>query len=167
MAVNEAEKTQVNEMVNDFMRYQLNRRGLQWNTCPPLPRPSKVVLVLRTLGEEFITKYREEFSQMCGRLDMTPSVAQTAYMDVLNELFSEGITWGRIVGAFAFSVELSALCVEKNWSELVDSIASWLSSYVCTRLLPWIKDHQGWVSSVQPCVGRTGAFKRSQRLPRC
>lgn len=144
MAVNEAEKIQVNEMVNDFMRYQLNRRGLQWNTCPPLPRPSKVALVLRTLGDEFITKYREEFTQMCGRLDMTPSVAQTAYMDVLNELFSEGITWARIVGAFAFSVELSALCVEKNWSELVDSIASWLSSYVCTRLLPWIRDHQGW-----------------------
>ncbi|KAH6937469.1 hypothetical protein HPB50_000731 [Hyalomma asiaticum] len=144
MAVNEAEKTQVNELVNDFMRYQLNRRGLQWNTCPPLPRPSKVSLVLRTLGDEFVTKYREEFTQMCGRLDMTPSVAQTAYTDVLNELFSEGITWARIVGAFAFSVELSALCVEKNWSELVDSIASWLSSYVCTRLLPWIKDHQGW-----------------------
>ncbi|KAH8041177.1 hypothetical protein HPB51_013837 [Rhipicephalus microplus] len=146
MAVNEAEKTQVNELVNDFMRYQLNRRGVQWNTCPPLPRPSKVSLVLRTLGDEFVTKYREEFTQMCGRLDMTPSVAQTAYTDVLNELFSEGITWARIVGAFAFSVELSALCVEKNWSELVDSIASWLSSYVCTRLLPWIKDHQGWVS---------------------
>lgn len=144
MAVNETDKTQVSEMVNDFLRYQLNRRDLQWTTCPPLPRPSKVVLVLRTLGDEFLAKYRDEFVQMCGRLDLTPSVAQTAFLDVLNELFSEGITWSRIVGAFAFSFELSAHCVEKNWSDLVDGIASWLSSYVCTRLLPWIQDHGGW-----------------------
>lgn len=146
MAVNETDKTQVSEMVNDFLRYQLNRRDLQWTTCPPLPRPSKVVLVLRTLGDEFLAKYRDEFVQMCGRLDLTPSVAQTAFLDVLNELFSEGITWSRVVGAFAFSFELSAHCVEKNWSDLVDGIASWLSSYVCTRLLPWIQDHGGWVS---------------------
>lgn len=145
MAASEAEKIQVAELVNDFLRYELNRRGLQWNTCPPLPpRPGKVSVALRTLGSEFLTKYREEFTQMCGRLELTPSIAQTAFLDVINELFSEGITWARIVGAFAFSLELAAHCVEKNWSDLVDGIASWLASYVCTRLLPWIRDHQGW-----------------------
>ncbi|XP_064456102.1 bcl-2-like protein 1 [Ornithodoros turicata] len=161
MAVNDADKTQASEIVNDFMRYQLNRRGHTWNNCPALPRPSKVCLVLRTLGDEFLTKYRDEFTQMCARLELTPSLAQAAFLGVLNELFSEGITWSRIVGAFAFSTELSSHCVEKNWADLVDSIASWLSSYVCTRLLPWIQDHQGWDGLIAYSEDREGRSTES------
>ncbi|XP_054553586.1 apoptosis regulator BAX-like [Talpa occidentalis] len=66
------------------------------------------------------------------------------FSEVAREIFSDGITWGKIVTLFCFASKLvlKALCTDMR--ELITSIVGWTLDFIRKRLLPWIQEQGGW-----------------------
>lgn len=55
---------------------------------------------LREAGDEFELRYRRAFSDLTSQLHITPGTAYQSFEQVVNELFRDGVNWGRIVAFF-------------------------------------------------------------------
>ncbi|XP_038014562.1 bcl-2-like protein 1 isoform X1 [Motacilla alba alba] len=111
-------------------------------------RAANVRQALREAGDEFELRYRRAFSDLTSQLHITPSTAYQSFEQVVNELFRDGVNWGRIVAFFSFG---GALCVEsvvKEMRVLVKRIVSWMTTYLTDHLDPWIQENGGWLLSV-------------------
>ena len=135
-------------LVADYLKYRLEQRGLEWQECPAgLPTPGRVQLTLRTLGDEFEQRYTEVFEEMCNQLHITPNTAHPTFVAIVNELFSDGVKWGRVVALFAFGGSLAVQCCEREMPLLLDQIVDWISDYVDNHLQSWIVENGGWVGT--------------------
>lgn len=117
-------------------------------------RAADVRQALREAGDEFELRYRRAFSDLTSQLHITPSTAYQSFEQVVNELFRDGVNWGRIVAFFSFG---GALCVEsvvKEMRVLVKRIVSWMTTYLTDHLDPWIQENGGWVRT--PLCGGGG-----------
>ena len=85
------------------------------------------------------------FDDMCNQLHITPNNAQATFVTIVNELFSDGIKWGRIVALFAFSGALAVQCVQKEMPLLVEQVVDWTVAYVDGHLMSWIVQNGDWV----------------------
>jgi len=83
---------------------------------------------------------------MCRQLHITPNNAQATFVTIVNELFSDGIKWGRVVALFAFSGALAVQCVQKEMPLLVDQVVDWTVAYIDGHLMSWIVQNGDWVS---------------------
>lgn len=148
--MNGMEEISTKMLVSDYVNFRLEKQNLEWPgpDKPTLPQPGQVARTMRVLGEEFENRYTEVFQQMCNQLHITPNTAYPTFTAIVNELFSDGVKWGRIVALFSFGGSLAVQCVEKEMPPLVDQIVDWVSAYVDNRLQSWINEHGGWVSNV-------------------
>ncbi|XP_032206947.1 bcl-2-like protein 1 isoform X1 [Mustela erminea] len=105
---------------------------------------------LREAGDEFELRYRRAFSDLTSQLHITPGTAYQSFEQVVNELFRDGVNWGRIVAFFSFGGALCVESVDKEMQALVSRIATWMATYLNDHLEPWIQENGGWV--------RTGLF---------
>jgi len=85
------------------------------------------------------------FDDMCNQLHITPNNAQATFVTIVNELFSDGIKWGRIVALFAFSGALAVQCVQKEMPLLVEQVVDWTVAYIDGHLMSWIIQNGDWV----------------------
>ncbi|XP_063003517.1 bcl-2-like protein 1 [Elgaria multicarinata webbii] len=99
---------------------------------------------LREAGDEFELRYRRAFSDLTSQLHITPGTAYQSFEQVVNELFRDGVNWGRIVAFFSFGGALCVESVDKEMQVLVGRIASWMATYLTEHLDPWIQDNGGW-----------------------
>uniref|UniRef100_S4RB20 BCL2 like 2 n=1 Tax=Petromyzon marinus TaxID=7757 RepID=S4RB20_PETMA len=99
---------------------------------------------MRASGDEFERRYRSAFAQLPAQLQVSQATLRARFSDVLDELFRDGVNWGRVVAFFAFGGALCAECVDKELPGLVSSVATWMTSYLEDRLLWWIDDNGGW-----------------------
>ncbi|XP_043946263.1 bcl-2-like protein 1 [Protopterus annectens] len=99
---------------------------------------------MQEAGNEFELRYRMAFNDLTSQLHITPSTAYQSFEQVVNELFRDGVNWGRIVAFFSFGGALCVECVEKEMGLLVVRIAEWMTTYLNNNLDPWIRDHGGW-----------------------
>lgn len=139
-------------LVQDYTKYRLEMKGLHWVGAPALPEPSPAQMTMRTLGVEFEERYTEVFQDMSNQIHVTPNTAHPTFTAIVNELFSDGIKWGRIVALFSFGGSLAVHCIEKEMPLLVDQIVDWVTQYVDTNLASWITQHGGWVSTHFKCT---------------
>ncbi|MEQ2288418.1 hypothetical protein AMECASPLE_022378 [Ameca splendens] len=113
---------------------------------PWAPRGSieAVKSALKDSADEFERLFTQSFSHLSLQLDITPDTAYHSFKAVLDELFKDGVNWGRVVGLFAFGGVLCVDCVQRNMSELVSRIADWMTIYLDEQLDPWIHSQGGW-----------------------
>ncbi|CAL1276183.1 unnamed protein product [Larinioides sclopetarius] len=137
-------------LISEFLQHKLGQCGYQW-TSPLISYmgasnslPPKVGAALRSLSEEFATQFKEQFVEMCEKLNINAENMKATLDGVANELFCEGIKWARIVALFVFGSELAIHCKNRNWLDLINIIAYSLATYISEKLLPWINDHGGW-----------------------
>ena len=71
--------------------------------------------------------------------------AYQSFEQVVNELFRDGVNWGRIVAFFSFGGALCVESVDKEMQVLVSRIATWMATYLNDHLEPWIQENGGWV----------------------
>jgi hypothetical protein len=135
-------------LVADYIMFRLRRANLPWDECPQLPEPGPVQRTMQVLGEAFEERYTEVFQGMADSLHLTPNTAQDSFMRIVNELFSDGIRWGRIVALVAFGGALSVQCIQLEMPGLVNDIVDWVTEYIDIVLMSWIQEQGGWVSSV-------------------
>ncbi|NXD87203.1 BCL2 regulator, partial [Halcyon senegalensis] len=113
------------------------------------PVPQVVHLALRQAGDEFSRRYQRDFAQMSGQLHLTPFTARGRFVAVMEELFRDGVNWGRIVAFFEFGGVMCVESVNREMSSLVDSIATWMTEYLNRHLHNWIQDNGGWDAFVE------------------
>ncbi|KAL0978614.1 hypothetical protein UPYG_G00172900 [Umbra pygmaea] len=99
---------------------------------------------LRDSVEEFELRYTRAFSDLSSQLHITPATAYCSFESVMDEVFRDGVNWGRVVGLFAFGGALCIECVEKDMSSLVARIADWMTIYLDKHIQPWIESQGGW-----------------------
>lgn len=104
---------------------------------------------LREAGDEFELRYRRAFSDLTSQLHITPGTAYQSFEQVVNELFRDGVNWGRIVAFFSFGGALCVESVDKEMQVLVSRIASWMATYLNDHLEPWIQENGGWDTFVE------------------
>ncbi len=137
--------TNTKHLVSDYVSHRLQKAGLEWPNCPTLSPPGRTARTMRALGDEFEQRYTEVFDEMVNQLHITPNTAHPTFTAIVNELFGDGIKWGRIVALFSFGGTLAVQCVEKEMPPLVDQIVDWVAGYVDSNLQSWITEHGGWV----------------------
>lgn len=123
---------------------------------PPHGGIEAVKAALVDSADEFELLFTQAFSDLSSQLDITPDTAYHSFRSVMDEVFKDGVNWGRIVGLFAFGGVLCVECVEKNMSELVPRIAEWMTMYLDERISPWIQSQGGWDSFAE-IFGRDAA----------
>ncbi|XP_038606433.1 bcl-2-like protein 1 [Tachyglossus aculeatus] len=168
------------DLVRDFVSYKLAQRGHNWGRLvdpeapdteatgaeggrAPAEADEAVRRTLREAGDEFEVRYRRAFSDLAWQLHITPATAYQSFEQVVNELFRDGINWGRVVAFFAFG---GALCVEsadKEMGPLVGRIGRWMATYLDSRLDPWIRDNGGWDTFVELYGNDAAAQSRKEQ----
>nr|8IQK_A Chain A, Bcl-2-like protein 1 [Homo sapiens]8IQK_C Chain C, Bcl-2-like protein 1 [Homo sapiens]8IQK_E Chain E, Bcl-2-like protein 1 [Homo sapiens]8IQK_G Chain G, Bcl-2-like protein 1 [Homo sapiens] len=149
------------ELVVDFLSYKLSQKGYSWSqfsdveenrTEAPEGTESEMAAVkqaLREAGDEFELRYRRAFSDLTSQLHITPGTAYQSFEQVVNELFRDGVNWGRIVAFFSFGGALCVESVDKEMQVLVSRIAAWMATYLNDHLEPWIQENGGWDTFVE------------------
>ncbi|KAM9751809.1 bcl-2-like protein 1 [Menidia menidia] len=117
---------------------------------PTRPSPSATAALdgvkeaLRDTANEFELRYARAFSDLHSQLHITPATAYQSFENVMDEVFRDGVNWGRVVGLFAFGGALCTECVEKEMSPLVGRIVEWMTVYLDNHIQPWIQSQGGW-----------------------
>ncbi|XP_061446356.1 apoptosis regulator Bcl-2 isoform X2 [Rhineura floridana] len=115
----------------------------------PHPVPQVVHSTLRQAGDEFSRRYRRDFAEMSEQLHLTPVTARARFVAVIEELFRDGVNWGRIVAFFEFGGMMCVESVGQEMSPLVDNITVWMTEYLNRHLHNWIQDNGGWDAFVE------------------
>ncbi|XP_012874351.1 PREDICTED: apoptosis regulator Bcl-2 [Dipodomys ordii] len=163
------------EIVMKYIHYKLSQRGYEWDAAGPeaaptrgifssqpgthpaaaapgpalSPVPPVVHLTLRQAGDDFSRRYRRDFAEMSSQLHLTPFTARGRFATVVEELFRDGVNWGRIVAFFEFGGVMCVESVNREMSPLVDNIALWMTEYLNRHLHTWIQDNGGWDAFVE------------------
>lgn len=132
-------------LVADYVYNTLQKHNFVWNSAPPLGNTTNVQIALRKLGDEFERRYRREFADMVEQLNISADLAYPTFNAVAQELFIDGINWGRIVALIAFGGAIAVECFRRHLEHLVDSIHEWVSTYIQGHLETWITSQGGWV----------------------
>lgn len=136
-------------LVADYVNYRLDKHGYHWENAPAQRKNNKVYQAVRKLGDEFENKQdSSDFHDMVTSLQITPETAHSTFSTVTNEMFSNGINWGRVVALIGFGGAFSVECVSRNMPQLVDLVVDWVATYMNSNLKDWISKNGGWVSCV-------------------
>ncbi|XP_028309948.1 bcl-2-like protein 1 [Gouania willdenowi] len=122
----------------------LNASPVQQQRLPSATSLDAVKEALRDTANEFELRYSLAFSDLHSQLHITPATAYQSFENVMDEVFRDGVNWGRIVGLFAFGGALCVECVEKEMSPLVGRIVEWMTVYLDNHIQPWIQSQGGW-----------------------
>ncbi|XP_071756941.1 apoptosis regulator Bcl-2 [Centroberyx gerrardi] len=106
--------------------------------------------VLREAGDELERLYQPDFTEMSHQLYLTSTTAQRRFTEVIDELFRDGVNWGRIIAFFEFGGTVCVECAGKEeMTSQVDHIADWMTEYLNGPLNSWIQDNGGWDAFVE------------------
>nr|6LHD_A Chain A, fusion protein of Bcl-2-like protein 1 and Isoform 6 of Cellular tumor antigen p53 [Homo sapiens]6LHD_B Chain B, fusion protein of Bcl-2-like protein 1 and Isoform 6 of Cellular tumor antigen p53 [Homo sapiens] len=164
------------ELVVDFLSYKLSQKGYSWSQfsdveenrteAPEGTESEAVKQALREAGDEFELRYRRAFSDLTSQLHITPGTAYQSFEQVVNELFRDGVNWGRIVAFFSFGGALCVESVDKEMQVLVSRIAAWMATYLNDHLEPWIQENGGWDTFVELYGNNAAAGGGGSLVPR-
>ncbi|XP_039983058.1 apoptosis regulator Bcl-2-like [Xiphias gladius] len=187
------------DIVEDYLRYKLLKKGVVWSFSPPPRRPGagrghheaspsawswsserartshrgsapddarqdpqlappRLQVALRCAGDKLEHHYRGNLAAqvsvllLCGDggRDGSQSARRRSLMVVGEELFRDGINWGRIVAMMELGGALSAEVAKTGGAWQVDDIARWMEESLDSPLLQgWIEDNGGWDAFVE------------------
>jgi hypothetical protein len=144
-------RTITDELCKAYLAHALRRKGLEdaipqsmLSACQS-GRPHAVLSILRDLADSFEDKNPEGFREMVRQLNINARTAYPSFMAVAQDLFQDGIRWGRIVGLYALAAAVVVECVRRKLNDYVVLVYDWLLTFMSENLLEWINDHNGWV----------------------
>ncbi|KAM7369527.1 hypothetical protein PAMP_010845 [Pampus punctatissimus] len=130
-------------------------QGGEEEASPPdlcLAPPPRLQVVLRSAGDELEQRYRGNLTAHVSTLLMCQDggSVQRSLALVREELFRDGVNWGRIVALMELGGALSVEVANTEGAWQVDDIARWLvESLDSPPLQGWIEDNGGWDAFVE------------------
>ncbi|XP_030625598.1 apoptosis regulator Bcl-2a [Chanos chanos] len=119
------------------------------NRIPQHDQHARLNRVLREAGDEIERMYQRDFAAMSDQLHFTPSTAHRKFTAVIEELFRDGVNWGRIVAFFEFGGTMCVESVNREMTSQVDNIVHWMTEYLNGPLQNWIQENGGWDAFVE------------------
>lgn len=131
-------KREAHVLAEDLISYRIGKRSLP---------PSRASATLRRLSDELEERHAVLLNTMCSRLNINHNTARIRFVQVADEVFQEGINWGRIVALFTFGGRLAQFCMRNGMASNVEDVTTWVGDYVAGKA-DWISRQGGWVSGI-------------------
>ncbi|AMA67357.1 vBcl-2 [Vespertilionid gammaherpesvirus 1] len=143
------------EIVMKYIHYKLASAGLGGDAARmPLsaatggdetdaPDPLQEALQVTGTGIGLVFAHRSG-AGLGDCLQFNEENAQTTFLQVVDELFRDGVNWGRIVAFFEFGGVMCVESVNRGIPSLVDNIAAWMTDQLGGEVGLWIQENGGW-----------------------
>ncbi|KAM6919669.1 bcl-2-related ovarian killer protein homolog B-like isoform 1-T2 [Lycodopsis pacificus] len=143
----------------DYILSRLNQNGLGWSKTELHLSPSNaaladVSLVLLCLGDELECIQPSLYRNVARQLNISvamENMVSDAFIGVATEIFSTGVTWGKVVSMYAVAGALAVDCVRRGHPSTVHILVDGLGQFVRKFLVPWLKRRGGW-AEISKCV---------------
>ena len=107
--------------------------------------------ILKNMGQILEMKYPRLYTRISHHLRMSYD-SEILVWDSFNKfalnLFSEGVTWCKIIALFAFTGGLALDCTCHGRGNLLAKIVYWFGLFVMKKLALWIQREGGWLALV-------------------
>ncbi|KAM4605125.1 bcl-2-related ovarian killer protein homolog A-like isoform 2-T2 [Polymixia lowei] len=151
--------SQSKALCRDYIHSRLNQNGLGWSKAElNLPTSnaalSEVSLVLLCLGDELEYMRPSLYRNVARQLNVSvamENMVSDAFIAVATEIFSTGITWGKVVSVYAVAGALAVDCVRHGHPDTVYTLVDSLGQFVRKFLVSWLKRRGGW-GEITKCV---------------
>lgn len=156
--------SQAKLLCRDYIQSRLNRAGIGVNKYEAGAITSgggklaEVSAVVQWLGDELEYYRPGVYRNVARQLNISvgnDSVTYDAFMSVAAEIFSTGVTWGKVVSLYAVAGALAVDCVRSGHPNLIHTIVEGMGDFVRNNLTHWLKKRGGWVD-IMTCVVRVG-----------
>ncbi|XP_013886768.1 bcl-2-related ovarian killer protein homolog B isoform X2 [Austrofundulus limnaeus] len=164
--------SQSKALCRDYILSRLQQNGLGWSktevnfSASTNAALADVSLVLICLGDELECMqpglYRNVARQLSISVSMENMVSD-AFLGVATEIFSAGITWGKVVSMYAVAGALAVDCVRHGHPTTVHVLVDSLGQFVRKFLVPWLRRRGGW-TEITKCVVRMDLFPQRHWL---
>lgn len=140
------------KQVNHALLYEagIHLNGHSKGFQPPHFKNKELMSAYRNLQggcKTLLGQHGKEIRDKVLQLDISDSLLCSTYHHALNEIFRDGINWGRIVAMFCFTIALAQRVYDEEKADTtIDSLISWQTAFIVEYLHDWIVQHQGWVS---------------------
>ncbi|XP_061588267.1 bcl-2-related ovarian killer protein homolog B [Cololabis saira] len=151
--------SQSKALCRDYILSRLNQNGLGWskselNFTPPNAALAEVTMVLLCLGDELECIQPSLYRNVARQLNISvamENVVSDAFLGVATEIFSAGVTWGKVVSLYAVAGALAVDCVRQGYPSTVQVLVDSLGQFVRKFLVHWLKRRGGW-TEIMKCV---------------
>ncbi|KAM8727438.1 bcl-2-related ovarian killer protein homolog A-like [Acanthopagrus latus] len=151
--------SQSKALCRDYILSRLNQTGLGWskaelNLSASNAALTEVSMVLLCLGDELESIQPSLYRNVARQLNISvamESMVSDAFIGVATEIFSTGITWGKVVAMYAVAGALAVDCVRQGHPSTIHIIVDSLGQFVRKFLAPWLKRRGGW-AEISKCV---------------
>ncbi|NP_001139563.1 BCL2 family apoptosis regulator BOK S homeolog [Xenopus laevis] len=144
----------------DFIQARLQRAGFGWskpehgmsNTSGS--RLAEVSTTFLRLGDELEYMRSTVYRNIARQLNISltsETILSDAFLAVAAEIFTAGITWGKVVSLYAVAAGLAVDCVKQSQPALVLTIVDCLGEFIRKTLVTWLKRRGGW-ADITKCV---------------
>lgn len=147
-------------LCTDYIHSRLSRAGIGLNK-PELGSAGgslgEVSTVLLWLGDELEYLRPNLYRNVARQLNITVSMenmVSDAFLAVAAEIFSTGVTWGKVVSLYAVAGALAVDCVRHGHPAMVHTIVDCMGEFVRKSLVSWLKRRGGW-ADITKCVINT------------
>ncbi|XP_059138642.1 apoptosis regulator Bcl-2-like, partial [Physella acuta] len=144
-------------IVVDYIKHRVAKEGFQWENDgrQSSVTPNVVQAAMRNLGDEFEERFRNRFNDLIEQLNITDNNAYDTFKIIVDETFSDGVNWGRIVALLGFAGCFVVYCFVHNKSHLADNVVEWVTLYIDTNLQEWLTSNDKWQGLVEFYSRRT------------
>ena len=152
MASVEDVTSQAPDIVKSFLCVCFENDGLevpQELTAQDHEKNKQVAKVLRDIGDSL--NQHPTLNTMINEIHVTKDTAFETFLSVAMQIFQDGkVNWGRVVTLFYFGYKLAIQVLTQV--PLIKMIIEWVVKFIKEKLVQWIVEQGGWVSS-QPLGG--------------
>ncbi|XP_049587974.1 bcl-2-related ovarian killer protein homolog A [Syngnathus scovelli] len=162
--------SQAKALCRDYIQSRLGRAGIGWYKSEPFASSwgthTDVSTVLLWLGDELEYLRPSVYRNVARQLNITvasENAVTDAFLAVAADIFSTGVTWGKVVSLYAVAGSLAVDCVRHGHPAMVHTIVDCMGEFVRKSLSTWLKRRGGWVDLTK-CVVSTEVGLRSHWL---
>ncbi|XP_070401990.1 bcl-2-related ovarian killer protein homolog A isoform X1 [Nothobranchius furzeri] len=151
--------SQAKALCRDYIHNKLNSAGCGWSKpehglVAAGGTLGEISFVLLWLGEELEYLHPNVYRNITRQLNITvasESLVTEAFMSVAADIFSTGVTWGKVVSLYAVAGNMALEYVRLGNPSLIRVIVDCMGDFVYKNLTGWLKKRGGWVD-IKKCV---------------
>ena len=113
-----------------------------WRTLQEVPN------MLFEIADLFEDARVEELVKKCERLRLNSGNLYGQFIGTITTLLDDGLTWGKVIVFFSFSVSYTIYLCTNEMSHLAARVGRWAAQVLQDRLVPWIVENGGWVCMI-------------------
>lgn len=139
-------------LCEEYIEARLARSGIKEYENHSSTQPEEYSNVLQNIGQILEMKYPKLYTKISSHLKLTYDseiVVWDSFNKFATNLFSEGITWAKIIALYAFTGGMALDCITHGKNEMPGRIVYWLGVFVMKKLATWIQESGGWGSIVE------------------